>query len=137
MSDKQQGDPLERLRVDAGEVDRKRLSAMLDGLVLVDTEHGEHGKVIYRNGVKDAASNPQLVTLTLLAQRAMHLLDGRVPSTLRPGDIQALTGMPGGSVRSALKRLSDDGLVLRREEGYLVPSHAFDALESLLEGLGD
>lgn len=125
-------DPLEALVIDTREVDRDRLASILDGRVGVDPEQGT---IRFRPGVKEDLTIRQLALIALLAQQALHLLDEEHPEGLKPSVMAEVTGVQGNSLRAKLSQLAAEDLVYKNgEDRYVVPDHAFDAVERELEG---
>ena len=70
-------------------------------------------------------SSPQSVLCVLLAARALHALGKRLNSELRSKEIIELTGMPDGTVHSAVKQLKESRLIKKGEKGgWEIPNHA-------------
>jgi hypothetical protein len=123
-------DPLLRLVRNEGEVNREHLARLLDGRVGLDPERGAFG---FRHGVRDRLNKRERVLVALLAQKALHLIDGKQPEALKPADIERLTGIPGNTLRPILKVLSDKGITRRDDEGaHYVASYGLEAAEQML-----
>lgn len=73
----------------------------------------------------DHLSSPEKVLCVLLAARALDALGKRSNSELRSKEIIELTGMPDGTVHSAVKQLKDSRLIAKGEQGgWEIPNHA-------------
>ena len=127
-------DPLAALEVDSVEMDRQALANILRGRVAIDSKGN---KIVLLNGVRQQATNTQLVALVILAQRALALRSReKLPAGLRPNEISNITGVAGNSARPSIKQLADDGLIIKQKDGtYAAPPHALERLGHLLEDL--
>lgn len=124
-------DPLDALVIDTREVDRERLASILEGRVGVDPAEGT---IRFRPGVKSDLTIRQVALMTLLGQQALHLLDAEQPEGLKPAEIAEIGGVQGNSLRAKLSQLVADDLVYKNgDDLYVVPDHAFDAVERELE----
>jgi|SRR5256886_12801119 len=115
-------DPLMALVVDTKQINREHLAAMLKGRVLLDLQ----SETFLLQPEARARSNArQAVLLSLLAQKALNLLkEGQVLDVLSPRQLSALTGFKGNTIRPVLKRLTNEGLIVRRPEGYTIHGSA-------------
>src|ERR1700730_11133715 len=113
------GDPLTRL-VDDGEVNRELLAKVLEHQVSLDLRNGAFP---FSRSRRDGLSARSLVVIALLAQQALHLLDGRHAAGLAPRKIEELSGVGGGTLRPILMRLSDQSLARKNDETgeYTIP----------------
>jgi hypothetical protein len=117
-------DPLARLVADEAEVNRELLANVLEGKVRLDLGRGTF---TFLQGVRNGLGGRGLVVTALLAQQALHLLQERHASGLAPREIEAATGIPGGTLRPILKRLADKGIVRKEDTGvYTVPGYALE-----------
>ena len=57
-----------------------------------------------------------------------------MPSDARPMDIEAATGIPGGSLRPVLRDLSENRQVFERDSRYSIRSTSFPVIEAELDG---
>lgn len=121
---------LEDLVVDARELDRELIGTLLRPYLRIDRASGE---VIPLPAWDDAPTEVR-VLLYLLARRAMRALDlpiGR--DAAAPVEIERATGIPGGSVRPALKRLLKARAVAKQDGiGYIVPNYAMSRVREYL-----
>jgi hypothetical protein len=113
---------LEDLVVDAREIDRELVASFLQPYLLID---GPTLGILPQPGWADVP-NEARVTLYLVARKAMVALDLGLPrEAATPLEIERATGIPGGSVRPALKRLLKARIVERHAPGsYIVPNYA-------------
>ena len=113
---------LEELVVDAREIDRDLVATFLKPYLRID---GPTCAILPQEGWGEV-SNEARVLLYLVARKAMVALNLGLPQEgASPLDIERATGIPGGSVRPALKRLLKARLVERDlAHGYIVPNYA-------------
>jgi hypothetical protein len=113
---------LEELLVDAREIDRELLAAFLKPYLRIDRETG----AILPQPAWGEVPNEARVLLYLVARKAMRALELPIgDEAASPLEIERATGIPGGSVRPALKRLLKGRLVERDlGGGYIVPTYA-------------
>ena len=118
----EKGDPLMELVADTRQINRDRLKEMLLGRVWLDIDTATVHLVREErneNGSKEA------VLLALLGQKALSLLKpDKVVDAMTPKVLEEVTGLKGNTVRPLLKRLSEDGLIVRRMEGYAIHNAA-------------
>ena len=121
---------LEDLVVDAREMDRELVGTILRPYLRIDAATCE----VIPLPPWDAAPNEVRVLLYLLARRAMRALDLPVPhEAASPVEIERATGIPGGSVRPALKRLLNARLVAKQAPtGYIVPNYAMSRVREYI-----
>ena len=113
---------LEELVVDAREIDRELVADFLKPYLRID---GPSCGILPQPAWAEVP-NEARVLLYLVARKAMRALDLPLPvEAATPHDIEHATGIPGGSVRPALKRLLKARLVEREiGMGYIVPNYA-------------
>jgi hypothetical protein len=113
---------LEELVVDAREIDRELVATFLKPYLRID---GPTCGILPQEGWAEIP-NEARVLLYLVARKAMVALNLPVPQEgASPQEIERATGIPGGSVRPALKRLLKGKLVERDlAHGYIVPNYA-------------
>lgn len=128
-------DPLLRLVQNEGEVNREHLAQLLDGRIGVDPVRGTFG---FRHGVREHLNKRQRVLFVLLAQKALHLIEGKHPEALKPADIERATGIPGNTLRPILKVLADKGITRRDDGGaHYVAAYGLEPAEQMLAEQGD
>jgi DNA-binding transcriptional ArsR family regulator len=113
---------LEELVVDAREIDRELVATFLKPYLRID---GPTCGIIPMPAWGEVP-NEARVLLYLVARKAMRALELPIASEgASPQEIERATGIPGGSVRPALKRLLKARLVERQlGTGYIVPNYA-------------
>lgn len=127
--------PLERLVVDEVAVDLELLASTLEGRIRLDLNQAGF---TFLPGVRARLSNRQQVLTALLSRKALHLLDEQNPESLRPQEIEQLTGMRGGTLRPILKVLSDRRVIRRDpKKAYYVPGYAIEDAARFLNESGE
>jgi hypothetical protein len=115
---------LEELLVDTRELDRELVGSVLLPYLRIDRATCE----IVPLPAWEDAPNEVRVLLYLLARRAMRALNLDLPGArdaASPVEIERATGIPGGSVRPALKRLLKARIVAKQDGmGYIVPNYS-------------
>lgn len=121
---------LEDLIVDARELDRELVGALLYPYLRIDRTSAQVIPLPAWNEVPTEAR----VLLYLLARRAMRALNLPLDrDAASPAEIERATGIPGGSVRPALKRLLKARAVAKQEGiGYIVPNYAISRVQEYL-----
>jgi hypothetical protein len=120
-------DPLRELLVNEEELTRTDLAAALRPYVRM-TENGQ----LMPTAEFDRLSALARAACVLLAFRAQHALGIRETSTASPSDVEAASGMPGGTVRPKLSQLVNDRLAIRSRDGYEIPLHAMRRTAELI-----
>lgn len=122
-------DPLKELLVDEGEVNREVLATTLKRFVRI----GKQGAIILT--VEGAGLNSERrIIAILLARKAMVEL-GLISDSegLTPSGLESATGIQGGTLRPALKRLRGRRLVAQAKGAYFVPNYALEEACSFLQ----
>lgn len=125
------GNPLEDLLVDADAVDLGRPAAALKPYAAIDTKTGR----LHFHPPYEGLTTRRKVLVCLLGQKASHLL-GRIDSErLSPKQLEACTGLPGGTVRAKLTELKQDRTAVVDEHGgYAIAPHQLSrAVQELLD----
>lgn len=127
-----EGDPLDELVIDSGQIDRRRLVDLLRGRVWLDPQAR---RFVFDPGVRQSTTLQQRIILALLAQKALSLkVEGEeLSDAMSPKDFETKLGEKGNSIRPAIKRLADEGLIFSVEGGYTVPAHVMDRLTEVLD----
>jgi len=120
MSEK--ADPLLELVVDTKQINREKLAELLKGKVLLDLRSDTF---LLQQEARTRSSARQVVLLSLLAEKALSLLKEGLADALSPSELTIVTGLKGGTIRPVLKRLADEGLIVRVQQGYTVHNSAF------------
>lgn len=121
---------LDELVIDARDLDREMVATLLRPYLRIDRASGE----VIPLEPWDHAPNEVRVLLYLLARRAMYALgvtsEGCAAS---PVAIERSTGIPGGSVRPALKRLLKARVVAKQDgTSYIVPNYAMSRVRDYI-----
>ena len=114
-------DPLQILVADAQQVNRDALAAVLKDRVMLDLQLGSV-HLVRKPGASIGAR--QAILLALLGRKALSLLKASEVDAISPKDLVEITGVKGNTVRPLLIKLSEEGLVVRRAEGYAVHNAA-------------
>ena len=118
----EEGDPLMELVADTRKINRDRLKEMLLGRVWLDIDAATVHLVPEERNEK---GSKEAVLLALLGQKALSLLKPeKVVDAMTPNVLEEVTGLKGNTVRPLLKRLSEEGLIVRRMEGYTIHNTA-------------
>jgi hypothetical protein len=124
---------LEELLVDTRELDRELVGSVLFPYLRIDRATCE----IVPLPAWDDAPNEVRVLLYLLARRAMRALELELPGArdaASPVEIERATGIPGGSVRPALKRLLKARIVAKQNGiGYIVPNYSMGRVREFVQ----
>ena len=121
---------LEDLLIDARDLDRDLVAGLLAPYLRIDRSTCE----VIPLAPWDEAPNETRVLLYLLARRAMRALSLPVKQdAASPVEIERATGIPGGSVRPALKRLLKARAVAKQTgTGYIVPNYAMNRVREYI-----
>ena len=118
----EKGDPLMELVADTQKINRDRLKEMLLGRVWLDIDTATVHLVPEEGNEK---GSKEAVLLALLGQKALSLLKPeKVVDAMTPKVLEEVTGLKDNTVRPLLKRLSEEGLIVRRMEGYAIHNAA-------------
>lgn len=123
-------DPLQELLAeDVQSIDRNRLAAFLKPYVRFDKATKEPQFLAEYEVI---ISNDAKVEVVLVASKARSLIFGE-PEGLSPIEIIKLDIMPAGSVKSAIKKLSDTRRIKKDAAGkYSVPNYRINEIVSRL-----
>jgi len=117
-------DPLTRLVVDEAVINRELLATVLQDRVRLDLSRGSF---TFLPGARDRLNNRQHVVAALLARKALHLLKAEFADGLRPQELEAATGIKGGTLRPILRVLVERRLIGQSDEkAYVVPGYALE-----------
>jgi len=114
-------DPLQALVVDTRQVSRENLAAILKDRVMLDLQTASVHLV---PEAREQFGAREVVLLALLGQKALSLLKTDEVDAISPKELAEITGVKGNTVRPLLMRLAEEGLVVRRAEGYGVHNAA-------------
>ena len=119
-------DPLVSLvSSDTKTIDRQQLAVVLKPFIVIDEDSKEFS---FLPEFSLLEGNALKISILLAGVKARALLFG-LPDGLSPSDIINLEIMASGSVKSSLKRLSDDNKVKQDKEGkYFLPAYCIPDL---------
>jgi hypothetical protein len=126
-------DPLQALVVDSQKINREMLAEILKDKVMLDLETGSV-HVVRKPGATIGAR--QAILLALLGRKALSLLKADAVDAISPKDLTEITGVKGNTVRPLLIRLSEEGLIIRRAEGYAVHNAALHLVAGAINHSG-
>src|SRR5438270_764316 len=112
-------DPLAALVVDEEQLAREELARALAPYI----RFGRGGGLLPEDRF-DSLPAALRVECTLLAFRAASLLGLRNVDGATPQEVARATGIPGGTVRPALRRLLDDRVVVQQGRTYRLAPYA-------------
>lgn len=122
--------PLERLIVNAEEVDAGLLADTLEPFVRIDGSSG----AIRTTSKWATLTVPQKIIIGLLARKGAVAL-GLVPTgdeAISPQECEQTTGIKGGTLRKALSVLYQDRVLQKDGAKYFVPGYAIEEAKTYL-----
>lgn len=123
-------DPLDSVVVDAQEVDRTRLAALLRGRIGVD---GGSGEIVVLDGFENLNNSRAKILAYLLGRKAASLLGKTDQEGTGPSAISEALGIPKGTAGRILRELAAARLVVQDDQRkYRVPSHQLGTAEGVL-----
>jgi hypothetical protein len=126
-------DPLQALVVDTQRGIRETLAAILKDKVMLDLQTASV-HVVRKPGATIGAR--QAILLALLGRKALSLLKPDAVDAISPKELAEITGVKGNTVRPLLMRLSEEGLIVRRAEGYAVLNAALHLVAGAINHSG-
>ncbi len=124
-------DPLQALVVDTQRVNRETLAAILKDRVVLDLQTASV------HFLAEAPRSARVrVLLALLGRKALFLLKASEVDAISPKELAETTGVKGNSVRPLLMRLAEEGLIVRRAEGYAVHNAALHLVAGAINHSG-
>lgn len=123
---------LEDLLVDPNEVDEELLAAILLPYTRIEKESG---KITFTEEWSKL-NNKNKILIYLAARKALvtiKMLD-KEEEAQAPNEIEAITGIKGGSLRPALMELLQEKLIAKNPNGYYVPGFKLRTLYSAIGG---
>ena len=123
-----QSDPLSKLvAADAKEIDRKKMADLLEPYVFFD---GNTHEINFKEEFYRLKTNTDRLEMVFLGNKAKALMFEEKEG-LSPLELIVLEIMPEGSVKSALKVLSDSKRILKNSEGkYYIPNYRLNEVYS-------
>lgn len=121
---------LDELVVSGAELDRELVATILKPFVRID---GDTASIIPQDGW-ESLTVQRKVLVFLTARKAMRGLGLEIArEECSPMEIEAATGIRGGTLRPTLKRLADRRVIdKRRSGGYYVPNWALQRVKAAL-----
>ncbi|MEW6276077.1 MAG: hypothetical protein AB1556_13340 [Bacillota bacterium] len=121
---------LEDLLFDPNQVDKEVLAEILLPYIGIEKDSG---KITFKDEW-GKLSNKHKVLVYLLARKALVVMQivKQEEEAQGPAEIEARTGIKGGSLRPSLMGLRREGLVDQCSEGYFVPAFKLQAIHSQL-----
>lgn len=128
MNDVNPTDPLAQLIMDDPKaLDRDLLVSILKSYVGFDKE----GQIIIIERFRQLQSNTDKIEMLFIASKARALLFVGKPEGLTQIELIKLDVMPVGSVKTTLKRLSDQNKVVKNRAGaYYIPTYRLSELST-------
>lgn len=127
-------DPLDSLVVNGDDLDRQLLADLVAPFAALHLLKGVMTIRYTQSG--DSLSAREKVLVFLLSKKALALKDptGKATETASPTEIEKETGIAGGTLRPALRKLADDNLLVQDSKGgaYSVPNFALNRIKSIL-----
>lgn len=112
-------DPLSQLIIDTDELDRQKLTSLLNGYCAISKE----GQIRPITNFPNLDSTSKILAI-LLAQKAIQALGLSDTDQISPKQIEQLTGLPGGTVRGRLTNLREQRIVEGVNGTYSIPNHS-------------
>lgn len=109
---------LNKLLVKESELNEKLLVEILEEFVRLEEESGN---LIFTEKFDRLNSQQKLVVVSL-AMKAKHRLKKSTTEKLKPKELEELSGLPGNTVRPALKELKTRNIFTCDTEGYWIPN---------------
>lgn len=139
MTTDDNNDPLGKLFVDGQAIDRELLANAIFPYVRIYLEQGNAQIAFTKEG--EALTSKEKLLTYLLARKAIHLRNKELLASeaVSPKELEAATGIPGGTIRPVLKQLRDERLVQidkSEEGGYIARNHALNQISEMLSKKG-
>ncbi|MFB6158688.1 MAG: hypothetical protein ABEJ95_03430 [Candidatus Nanohalobium sp.] len=109
---------LDDIMVDEQEMNEKELSKALKGKINVGKDSGE---LFFQEGFHDHKSEDKLA-LVMLARKAADIQGVIEDEKAKTKKFEELTGMPKGTIKTALKSLRDKNLAKSDNGEYWIPN---------------
>lgn len=126
--DKNKNDPLSSLVVDdAAAFDRQKVADFLKPFIILDRGSKQ---ISFLPAFEKIKTNPEKIEVILMASKVKFLVFNE-PEGMIPSEIINLQIIPEGSVKTALKKLSDDKQIKKDDSGrYFIPNYKINELIS-------
>jgi hypothetical protein len=126
--------PLDKLFEDGNALDTALLADIVFPRARIYVDRGTQHIRFTAEG--DKLSVKEKVLIYLLARKALVLKDteGKTVESASPSEMEKVTGIAGGTLRPALRKLVDDRLLIQegRGGGYSVPNYALNTISQIL-----
>ncbi|MBI2935771.1 MAG: hypothetical protein HYY31_03045 [Chloroflexi bacterium] len=122
-------DPLQKLIVSGGELDKELLATVLADLVRLEKGSGE---IRFTAMAAKLPKRTQIVLL-LLGRKAAKALGLTDEEAIAPSEMEGTLGMKGGPLRGQLFQLKGARLVQSVGGKYLVPNYAIEPAKELIQ----
>jgi len=125
---------LKDLVAEKGALDEAAIERIVGPYVRYDIEAQE---VTFMPAFASLANKAKILVYLVALQGWKFVTDEPMDADARPSDIEAATGIPGGSLRPTLRGLCDAHLLTERDSRYSVRGTTFPLIEAELTGGGD
>lgn len=112
-------DPLSQLVIDADELDRQKLTELLNGYCVI----AKDGQIRAITNFPSLDTTSKIVAI-LLAQKAVNALGFSDTDQISPKQIELISGLPGSTVRGKLGGLREQRVVESINGKYSIPNHS-------------
>lgn len=120
---------LDDVFVDEEEMNEKELASVLEGRLKVGQNEG---RLFYQSNFHDLKSDHKLA-IVLLGRKAAEIKGVIEDERAGPKELTDETGMPEGTVKTALKRLRDNNLAQSDNGEYWIPNPNISKIKEELD----
>jgi hypothetical protein len=124
---------LKDLIAEKGALDEAAIERIVGPYVRYDTEARE---IHFMPAFAGLSNKAKILVYLVALQGWRFVTDEAMPIDARPSDIEAVTGIPGGSLRPVLRGLSESHHLSENDSRYSVRSTSLAAVEGELSGGG-
>src|SRR5262245_27973629 len=122
---------LKDLVVEKGALDEAAIERIVSPYLRYDTDAKEFE---FMPAFAALSNKPKVLVYLVGLQGWQFVMEDPMPSDARPADIEAATGIPGGSLRPLLRDLSESHQIFERDSRYSVRGTSFPMIEAELNG---
>jgi hypothetical protein len=122
---------LKDLIVEQGALDEAAIERIVEPYVRYDVDAK---KIRFMPAFAGLANKAKILVYLVALQGWRFVTDEPMPSDARPADIEAATGIPGGSLRPVLRGLSENHHVSEKDSRYSVRGTSLSEIEAELNG---
>jgi hypothetical protein len=122
---------LKDLVAEKGALDEAAIERIVGPYVRYDVEAKE---IIYTQTFAGLSNKAKILVYLVALQGWKFVTEDLLASDARPGDIEAATGIPGGSLRPTLRGLCDSHVLSERDSRYSVRATSLPIIEAELNG---